>query len=159
LLRPGKRLRAGASIAIDDELRVSVATGEGPLREVRLVARRGGVAEAVERCGRVPLPPYIKRPDRPEDRERYQTVYARETGSVAAPTAGLHFTTAVLERLAERGIPRAEIVLHVGPGTFRPVDVEDVRDHRVEAEVYEIPSPTAERVQAAKERGHRVLAV
>jgi S-adenosylmethionine:tRNA ribosyltransferase-isomerase len=107
----------------------------------------------------MPLPPYVRRPDRPEDRERYQTIYAHEPGSIAAPTAGLHFTTALLDRLRERGIETAEIVLHVGPGTFRPVMVEDVADHRLPPEPYEIPAETAQAIAAAKTRGRRVVAI
>jgi S-adenosylmethionine:tRNA ribosyltransferase-isomerase len=107
----------------------------------------------------VPLPPYIHRPDRTEDRERYQTVYAREAGSVAAPTAGLHFTSSLRARLAERGVQWAELVLHVGPGTFRPVEVERVEDHRVDAEPFEVPGETAEAVARARARGRRVVAV
>jgi S-adenosylmethionine:tRNA ribosyltransferase-isomerase len=113
----------------------------------------------LERHGHVPLPPYIRRPDRPEDRESYQTIYAREAGSVAAPTAGLHFTPALRQRLAERGVGWAEIVLHVGPGTFRPVEVDQVEDHRVDAEPFGVPSETAEAVARTKAAGRRVLAV
>ena len=91
---------------------------------------------AIERIGHVPLPPYIDRPDRPRDRERYQTVYARERGSVAAPTAGLHFTPEVLARMRERGIETAEITLHVGLGTFQPVREDRVEDHKLHRESY-----------------------
>jgi S-adenosylmethionine:tRNA ribosyltransferase-isomerase len=107
----------------------------------------------------VPLPPYIRRPDRPEDRERYQTVFAREEGSVAAPTAGLHFTSALLEALAARGIERAEILLHVGPGTFKPVMAEDVEEHRIEPEPFTVPPEAAEAVRSARRRCGRVVAV
>ncbi len=95
----------------------------------------------------------------PSDRERYQTVYAREPGSVAAPTAGLHFTAGLLDRLRERGVERAELVLHVGPGTFRPVEVADVREHRVEPERFTIPVETAAAVDRARAEGRRVVAV
>jgi S-adenosylmethionine:tRNA ribosyltransferase-isomerase len=107
----------------------------------------------------VPLPPYIVRPDRPADRDRYQTVYAREPGSVAAPTAGLHFTPELLRRLRERGVEVSELSLHVGPGTFRPVEARDVRDHRVDPEVYDVPSATAIAVERALREGRRVVAV
>ena len=114
---------------------------------------------AIERHGHVPLPPYIHRPDRPADHDRYQTVFARETGSVAAPTAGLHFTPQLLDRLRERGVERAELVLHVGPGTFRPVEVEDVRQHRVDPEPFTIPGDTADAFDRARAEGRRVVAV
>jgi S-adenosylmethionine:tRNA ribosyltransferase-isomerase len=129
------------------------------LRRVRLLLDALDPATALERHGHVPLPPYIHRADEPSDRERYQTVYARETGSVAAPTAGLHFTPDLLGRLAERGIERAEVVLHVGPGTFRPVEVEDVRDHRVDSEPFTIPEETAKAVERALAESRRVVAV
>jgi len=129
------------------------------LRRVRLVFDELSEEAALERHGHVPLPPYIRRADALSDRARYQTVYAREGGSVAAPTAGLHFTRALLERLEERGIERVELVLHVGPGTFRPVEVEDVRAHRVLPERYDIPEATAGAVDRARAEGRRVIAV
>jgi S-adenosylmethionine:tRNA ribosyltransferase-isomerase len=107
----------------------------------------------------VPLPPYIHRPDRPEDRERYQTVFARETGSVAAPTAGLHFNHALLSALAERGVEQLSITLHVGYGTFKPVRAERVEDHIVDPEQYEIGPAVASRLNRARAEGRRVVAV
>jgi S-adenosylmethionine:tRNA ribosyltransferase-isomerase len=181
MVRPGRRLRPGVVVDVAPGFRVRVEeplrperTGEalppGPggagagqqptaLRRVRLLLEDLDPAAALERHGHVPLPPYIHRADEPSDRERYQTVYARETGSVAAPTAGLHFTPDLLRRLAERGIERAEVVLHVGPGTFRPVEVEDVREHRVDPERFTIPEETASAVERALEQGRRVVAV
>ena len=103
----------------------------------------------LEALGHVPLPPYIDRPDRPEDREHYQTVYAKRPGSVAAPTAGLHFTPQTLARLRERGVESAEITLHVGLGTFQPVRTEVVEQHRLHTEHYEIPVQTAGRDRAS----------
>ncbi len=161
LLRPGRRLRAGDAVRVASDLAVEVLSspyGADARRRVRLEAA-GDVWEAIERRGHTPLPPYVARPDRPEDRARYQTVYARERGSVAAPTAGLHFTPALLERLAARGIERAELVLHVGPGTFRPVKADDVEDHRVDPEPFVIPDETADKVAAARQRGSRVVCV
>jgi len=129
-------------------------------RVVRLCTDDGTpVDEAVDAIGHVPLPPYIKRADDAGDRERYQTVFAREPGAIAAPTAGLHFTPALLQALRGRGIEHAEVVLHVGPGTFRPVEVEDVTDHRVDPERFVIPPETAEAVARTRARGGRVLAV
>ncbi|HEY5161958.1 MAG TPA: tRNA preQ1(34) S-adenosylmethionine ribosyltransferase-isomerase QueA, partial [Terriglobales bacterium] len=114
---------------------------------------------AVERIGHVPLPPYIGREDRPEDRERYQTVYARQRGSVAAPTAGLHFTPEILERLRAQAIEAAEITLHVGLGTFQPVHAEVVEEHRLHREWYSIGEAAAEKINRAKQAGRRVVAV
>ncbi len=162
LVRPGRRLRPGDDVAIEGGLSVRIeseATGAEGRRRVRLLAPGSDAESTLERLGHVPLPPYIRRPDRPEDRERYQTVYAQERGSVAAPTAGLHFTEALLARMASRGIERAEIVLHVGPGTFRPVTADNVEDHRVEAEPYFFPAETAAAIRRARSRGGRVVAV
>jgi S-adenosylmethionine:tRNA ribosyltransferase-isomerase len=117
------------------------------------------VREAIDAIGHVPLPPYIRRADAPADRDRYQTVYARERGSIAAPTAGLHFTPQVLDALTARGIARATVTLHVGYGTFQPVRVDRVEDHRVEAEHYEVPPDTATALTRAKREGRRVIAV
>jgi len=174
MVRPGRRLRRGAVVDIAPGFRVRVEeplhpeprgerSSAGPqptaLRRVRLLLDDPDPARALERHGHVPLPPYIHRADEPSDRDRYQTVYARETGSVAAPTAGLHFTPDLLGRLAERGIERAEVVLHVGPGTFRPVEVQDVREHRVDPERLTIPEETAAAVDRARAEGRRVVAV
>jgi len=171
LVRPARRLRPGAVVDIGPGLRARIE-GPGavvppgaetatpsPLRRVRLLLDELSPEAALERHGHVPLPPYIRRADAPSDRERYQTVYAREPGSVAAPTAGLHFTPALLEHLRERGIERAELVLHVGPGTFRPVEAQDVREHRVDPERYTIPEDTAAAVDRARAEGRRVVAV
>jgi S-adenosylmethionine:tRNA ribosyltransferase-isomerase len=162
MVRPGRHLRPGQRVTVDDDLSVVVeseALDASGLRRVRLLSKRREVEAAIERCGRTPLPPYIRRADRPSDRERYQTVYARERGSVAAPTAGLHFTAALLERLAAAGVARAEVVLHVGPGTFQPVKAARVEDHRVAAEPYEVPAETAAAIERTRARGARVVAV
>ena len=107
----------------------------------------------------MPLPPYIARADRPEDRARYQTVWAREPGAIAAPTAGLHFSEELLQRLDERGVERAFVTLHVGIGTFKPVTAELVHEHRMERERYEIPPATAEAIARAGREGRRIVAV
>ena len=162
LVRPGRHLRPGQRVTVDDDLSVvieSEALAEDGRRRVRLLSRGRDVAGALARCGHVPLPPYVRRPDTDADRDRYQTVYAREPGSVAAPTAGLHFTPELLARLKAAGIPVAEVVLHVGPGTFRPVTVERVEDHRVQPEWFEIPEETARAVDETRARGGRVVAV
>ena len=161
MVRPGRRLRPGTTVEIADGFRVRIEDAPAPegLRAVRLLLDELDVEAALERHGHVPLPPYIRRPDRPSDRERYQTVYAREGGSVAAPTAGLHFTPELLERLRGHGVERVEIVLHVGPGTFRPVEVADVREHRVDPERFTIPPETAAAIDRARAEGRRVVAV
>jgi S-adenosylmethionine:tRNA ribosyltransferase-isomerase len=129
-------------------------------RTVRLWTEDGApVREAIDGIGHMPLPPYIKRPDTDSDRERYQTVYARQRGSIAAPTAGLHFTPQILEALSGRGVERASVTLHVGYGTFQPVRVDRVEDHRVEAEQYEVSANTASAITRARREGRRVIAV
>jgi S-adenosylmethionine:tRNA ribosyltransferase-isomerase len=107
----------------------------------------------------MPLPPYIRRDDRPADRDRYQTVFARERGSVAAPTAGLHFTPALNASLAARGISMVEITLHVGYGTFQPVRVDRVEDHKIESEAFTISEAAADAINRAKDAGRRIIAV
>jgi S-adenosylmethionine:tRNA ribosyltransferase-isomerase len=113
----------------------------------------------LDRLGHVPLPPYIKRPDRPDDRDRYQTVYARERGSIAAPTAGLHFTSEVLARMQERGIETAHITLHVGLGTFQPVRTKNVEEHQLHAEVYFISDEVAAQINCALDQRRRIVAI
>jgi S-adenosylmethionine:tRNA ribosyltransferase-isomerase len=162
MVRPGRHLRPGQRVTFDDDLSVvieSEALADDGRRRVRLLSKRRDVAAGLERCGHTPLPPYIRRPDRAADRERYQTVYAREPGSVAAPTAGLHFTPAVIARLKERGVETAEVILHVGPGTFRPVTAEQAEDHVVDPEPFVVPDETAAAVDRARANGRRVVAV
>ena len=132
------------------------APGGGRL--VRLITD-GSVEEALERHGHMPLPPYIDRADEPLDRERYQTVYARTPGSVAAPTAGLHFTPALLRALESRGVALAEVTLHVGIGTFRPVEVEDPAAHVLHHEWYRVSAEAARTINERRDRGGRVWAV
>jgi S-adenosylmethionine:tRNA ribosyltransferase-isomerase len=119
----------------------------------------GDVRELLQKIGHVPLPPYIKRGDEPLDKERYQTVFAERDGSIAAPTAGLHFTHALLKSLGEIGVRTAVITLHVGTGTFTPVKARDIEDHAMEAEWVEISEETAQEIRAAKARGGRVVSV
>ena len=166
LVRPGRRLKAGSRVVMSADFDVTVGEAVGPpegpgapLRRVHLRSRDGDPDAAIERLGRVPLPPYINRPDTPSDRERYQTIYASEPGSVAAPTAGLHFSQALLDRLDRKGVKRAHVVLHVGPGTFQPVKVERVEDHKVAAEWFVVPEETATAIRQARRDGLRVVAV
>lgn len=135
---------------------VGPAPGGG--RVVRLVTDRP-VTEALERHGHVPLPPYLDREDEPADRERYQTVYARAPGSVAAPTAGLHFTPTLLADLEARGVRRAAVTLHVGIGTFRPVEADRPEGHEMHAELYRVPEETARAIAETRGAGGRVWAV
>ncbi len=157
-LKPGARIRfEGAAGAISGEILEQRFFGR---RRVRLVADGGADIDAlVDAVGHVPLPPYIKRPDLDADRERYQTVYARARGSVAAPTAGLHFTPALLDALDDRGIERVAITLHVGYGTFKPVRVATVEEHAVDPEPYEISADAAARISRARAEGRRIVAV
>ena len=129
-------------------------------RTIRLWTDHGdGLVEAIDRVGHIPLPPYIKRGDGASDRERYQTVYARERGSVAAPTAGLHFTAGQLASLALRGVERVEVTLHVGYGTFKPVKVDRVEDHVIDPERFMVPAEPAVALTRAKRERRRIIAV
>ena len=164
LLHPGQKLRAGARAVFEGGgycLRLEVlARHFHGRRTVRLTADGDkDVDAAVDAIGHVPLPPYIKRPDASDDRARYQTVYARARGSVAAPTAGLHFTPALLQALDERGVERTAITLHVGYGTFQPLRGQHVEGHRLAAEPFEITEAAARAVNRALEDGSRVVAV
>lgn len=156
---PGSRLEAGEGLEV--EVLTEPAEGSGVVSV--LVRGEPGVATALEQHGRPPLPPYIERSDddpRLEgDRERYQTVYARESGAVAAPTAGLHFTPRLLDRLEQHGVRRCAVTLHVGAGTFRPVRARRTEDVELHEEVYRVPPETAEEIARTRERGGRVIAV
>jgi S-adenosylmethionine:tRNA ribosyltransferase-isomerase len=159
LVRPGSKLKPGRTVLVADDLEVRILdSAEGGGRIVRLVTDLD-VEEALERHGRMPLPPYIDREAEELDRERYQTVYAREPGSVAAPTAGLHFTEELLATLASRGVRRAAVTLHVGVGTFRPVEADDPGKHEMHTERYRVPPEAAETVNRARAGGGRVWAV
>jgi S-adenosylmethionine:tRNA ribosyltransferase-isomerase len=162
LMHPGQKLRPGGRIVFDGPPELHGEVLERKFfgrRVIRLSTTDGSrVDEAVDAIGHVPLPPYIKRSDRPEDRERYQTVFARARGSVAAPTAGLHFTRDLIERLAQRGVVIVEVTLHVGYGTFQPVRVSRVEDHHVEPERYEITETAAAAINRALDEGRRVVA-
>lgn len=162
MVSPGGKLKPGRVVEIARGFTVEILeVTERRTRIVRLKAEApfGGIEEAIERHGHVPLPPYIERGDEASDVERYQTVYAREAGSVAAPTAGLHFTPALLDALAARGVRRADVVLHVGAGTFKPVEAENPAEHPMHEERYLIPEETARAVAETKGAGHRVWAV
>jgi S-adenosylmethionine:tRNA ribosyltransferase-isomerase len=188
LVRPGRKIGVGERLVFGErdqlqaevisrgefgERRIRFATGAAAAQEgCALPDSRGrlslqepyppaadGFFELVEKIGHVPLPPYIARADAAGDRERYQTVYARERGSVAAPTAGLHFTGEILGRMRERGIETAEVTLHVGLGTFQPVRVERVEEHRLHSEEYSISEEAAAKINRARREGRRIVAV
>jgi len=155
LVRPGRRMTTGTVVQFDERLSIEIiAHGERGERTVRILGDED-VYAALDRLGHMPLPPYIHRTDEAADRGRYQTVFARERGSVAAPTAGLHFTPEVLARAAERGIETARVTLHVGLGTFQPIDREDYENHTLHYERYSIEPGEWAKIEAAK----RVVAV
>jgi S-adenosylmethionine:tRNA ribosyltransferase-isomerase len=160
LVRPGRKVATGEKIVFGEgELEAQVeGRGEYGLRVLRFQSKNG-VRETIGRLGHIPLPPYIKRADEPLDRERYQTVFARQGNAVAAPTAGLHFTSGVLERLRGRGMEIAEITLEVGLGTFEPVRTERLEDHKIHAEAYEIPEAAASAIERAQRGNRPVLAI
>ena len=152
-LKPGRTVRFG----VDSAAEIVEVLGGG-LRRVKFTGSLDAAATLAQ-YGTVPLPPYIRRPPRPEDRERYQTVYAAHDGSVAAPTAGLHFTPELLEQLKQRGTALAMLDLQIGPGTFKPVEVDDLADHPMLPEAYRVSDETAEIINARRKAGGRVWAV
>ena len=180
LVKPGRKARPGSVLTLEarteedggDESRGDVDRGDARRGDVtvEVLTRREDdgrhrirfsepVEPHLERLGHVPLPPYIKRPDSERDRQRYQTVWARSPGAIAAPTAGLHFTEEMLDELAARGIRHTPVTLHVGIGTFKPVTAKLVHEHRMDAEDYEIPGATATAIHRVREEGGRVVAV
>jgi S-adenosylmethionine:tRNA ribosyltransferase-isomerase len=163
LVHPGQKLKPGAAVVFE-----GAATLHGEILERRFFGRRlvrlwtsdgTSVQTAVDAIGHMPLPPYIHRPDTAADRERYQTVFAQARGSIAAPTEGLHFTPSILDALKARGVERTEVTLHVGYGTFQPIRVDAVYDHRMESEPFEIDERCAAAVNAALDDRRRVIAV
>jgi S-adenosylmethionine:tRNA ribosyltransferase-isomerase len=163
LVHPGQKLKPGAQVVFEGTHML-----HGEILERRFFGRRllrlwtddgSSVDAAVDAIGHVPLPPYIKRDDRGEDRDRYQTIFAERRGSIAAPTAGLHFSAPLVAALAARGVEMAAITLHVGYGTFQPVRVERVEDHRLEAERYEIDAAAASAIARARHESRRIIAV
>jgi S-adenosylmethionine:tRNA ribosyltransferase-isomerase len=162
LVRPGHRLNVGSRMHFgDSQLQAEVVSvSDRGLRVLRLACDES-LDVILDQLGKTPLPPYIKRAagSSREDRERYQTVYARSRGAIAAPTAGLHFTRRLLDQLQDQGVAIAEVTLHVGYGTFEPVRVEDIGQHRVGPEAFEISPIAAETINAARSKGGRVVAV
>ena len=157
LVKPGKKCREGVVLKINDELSVEIIsrTEEGG-RIVRFIFD-GVFEDILSRVGEMPLPPYIR--EKLKDQSRYQTVYCKKEGSAAAPTAGLHFTKELIERLKEKGVEFAEVNLNVGLGTFRPVKVDDLADHKMHTEYFEINEENAQKINKAKQEGRRVIAI
>ena len=159
LVRPGGKLKPGRVVNIAPGFDVEIVDGApGGGRVVRLVVE-GSVQQALARHGHVPLPPYLERDDEPLDRERYQTVYARVPGSVAAPTAGLHFTPELLHEIEKKGVERVAVTLDVGVGTFRPVEADDPAEHEMHTERYFVSAGAAGAINAARAEGRRIWAV
>lgn len=167
LVHPGQKLKPGAVAVFEDADRAAGIRLRATIlaqrffgrREIELVVEGATEAEAIDALGHMPLPPYIRRPDSAADRERYQTVYARARGSVAAPTAGLHFDERLLDALRQAGVSRATVTLHVGYGTFKPVRADLAADHVVDPEWFEVPSATADAIAATRRAGRRVVVV
>jgi len=165
LMRCRRRPKVGEDVILDEDLAVATVLEDGEKGRVKIrVESELPWLDVLDRIGQTPLPPYIQRKQagaetRAADKLRYQTVFAREPGAVAAPTAGLHFTPDVLGRLAEQGVGKATVTLHVGIGTFRPVAVDNVEEHRMDFERWQIPGETARRIEGTRKSGGRVVAV
>ena len=161
LARPGKRLKSGKTIIFSDKLAASVIGKNDDGKTVIEFQSLGALNSNIDELGKTPLPPYIRRgqTDIDTDRERYQTVYASKRGSIAAPTAGLHFTPKILEKIKDKGVSLAQITLHVGYGTFEPVRVSDLKEHTVLPERYEIDEATVDLLNKAKADGKRIVAI
>ena len=159
MTRSSKPLPVGTCLRFDSRLSAEVLEPRGEFLRLVRFSCHGDFLEVVEEIGHLPLPPYIRRPDTVEDRSRYQTVFAQQKGAVAAPTAGLHFTEDVLQQIRSRGVEICTLTLHVGPGTFLPVRVDDVREHKMHSEYYSIPQLTATTVNRARKNGGRVFAL
>ena len=157
LMRPGKKGKIGATMTVSDELSFTVKDVTPTGERIVEFSYEGAFEDVLSRVGTMPLPPYIK--EKLENQQRYNTVYSKIDGSAAAPTAGLHFTPALLKKLEEKGVERAEVLLHVGLGTFRPVSEEIITDHKMHSEFYQISEEAAEKINRAKREGRRVIAV
>ncbi|MDX8396791.1 MAG: tRNA preQ1(34) S-adenosylmethionine ribosyltransferase-isomerase QueA [Mariprofundaceae bacterium] len=155
--KANKPLKCGESVIFSDAFKAEVISRDGKVVEIRLIA--ADVPAAIQNHGHMPLPPYIDRPDSEEDKQRYQTVFAAHDGAVAAPTAGLHLTAELMQKMRQAGAVFAHITLHVGPGTFQPVQVDDVLAHKMHEEAYIISDAAAALINQAKSEGRRVVAV
>jgi S-adenosylmethionine:tRNA ribosyltransferase-isomerase len=160
LAAPAKKVKKGEFVRFSDELECEVLeekdAGE---RIVRFRASGSGVEDALDTIGKMPIPPYLHRASEEIDKERYQTVFARIRGAVAAPTASLHFTEELLSNIEKKGVTLAKVILHVGMGTFKPVEAEDIREHKMHSEEYEVSGEAAEVINLARKNGGRIIAV
>lgn len=157
-IKSSKSPKEGAILTLEDKINVEVVARQGALFELK-VLNKSPLLELLEQYGHIPLPPYIERADTVDDRERYQTVFATKSGAVAAPTAGLHFTTELLAQLAQKGVQTAQVTLHVGAGTFQPVRVENLEEHTMHSEWVEVDATVCKAVADCKKRGGKVIAV
>ncbi|MEL7601871.1 MAG: tRNA preQ1(34) S-adenosylmethionine ribosyltransferase-isomerase QueA [Bacillota bacterium] len=157
LVKPGRRAKNGLTFVINEELRATILDSTEDGGRIVHLSYDGIFEEVLDRAGQMPLPPYIT--ERLTDRERYQTVYARERGSAAAPTAGLHFTNTLLGEIRQKGVDIVDILLHVGLGTFRPVSAASVEEHHMHSEYYEVTEQAASEINAVRNRGGRIVAV
>ncbi|HFC92539.1 MAG TPA: tRNA preQ1(34) S-adenosylmethionine ribosyltransferase-isomerase QueA, partial [Leucothrix mucor] len=151
-IKSSKSPKEGAILTLEDKINVEVVARQGALFELK-VLNKSPLLELLEQYGHIPLPPYIERADTVDDRERYQTVFATKSGAVAAPTAGLHFTTELLAQLAQKGVQTAQVTLHVGAGTFQPVRVENLEEHTMHSEWVEVDATVCKAVADCKKRG------
>ncbi|TDQ57933.1 S-adenosylmethionine:tRNA ribosyltransferase-isomerase [Mesocricetibacter intestinalis] len=165
-IRASKAPKEGAELCLGEDklgagrgIKVKMLGRQGSLFELEVEDNRGGFLQVLQKIGHMPLPPYIDRPDEEADQERYQTVYNKVPGAVAAPTAGLHFDQELLDQLSRKGVNFAFVTLHVGAGTFQPVRVENIEDHHMHSEYAEVPQQTVDAILAAKAAGKRVIAV
>jgi S-adenosylmethionine:tRNA ribosyltransferase-isomerase len=158
LIKSSKRPKDGTTLIFDQKLKANVVNFKAGVYVVKF-SYKGNFEQIIDRIGHVPLPPYIKRNDDKNDRTFYQTVYASQKGAVAAPTAGLHFSLSLMKKLEEKGVKIVALTLHVGYGTFLPVRVSDIRDHRIHSEWYSISKETADMINESKQKGHRIVAV
>ena len=159
MVRPGRRLKKGDRVKFGEDFAAVIKDYGNDGTRIVEFEYKGIFMERLEELGNMPLPPYIERPDNSDDRERYQTVYCKDEGSVAAPTAGLHFTEELLKKAEEKGVKLVYVTLHVGIGTFRPVKCEDVEDHHMHFEEYHIDKEAADTINSVKRNGGRVIAV
>jgi S-adenosylmethionine:tRNA ribosyltransferase-isomerase len=158
VVRGSGKIKGRTRIRFNDGIEGELEVGKDGKGEIAF-SSQAEIADVLQKIGHIPLPPYIKREDEPLDRDRYQTIFAEQDGSIAAPTAGLHFTRPLFQSLRTQGVKIAMITLHVGVGTFAPVKVKQVEDHTMEAEWIEIPEETAREIEEARKRGGRVIAV
>ena len=158
-IRSSRSPKPGTELSLEGGLKATMVARHDDLFELQFDLSEGNLVEALEQFGHMPLPPYMKREDELSDRERYQTVYNEKPGAVAAPTAGLHFDDALLQKLEAKGVNKAFVTLHVGAGTFRPVKVDNIQEHKMHAEYIEVSEEVCQAVRETKARGNRVLAV